>query len=170
MYTAIGWYRPPRTPFVISLIITSMPESSKSQQDRKGFSVARRAGKGSYTGKASKIKEQLIQKAKVKKEYANMLKKEGKPVQAMPEIPRGKKTAKREDDKVDKGAHSKQQQQQQPKQSKHTQPQQQPQAQKKDPPSQRKRKRDQFSKNNNNQPHMRARMENMLDKVKKTVS
>ncbi|EOR00357.1 hypothetical protein E3P77_02025 [Wallemia ichthyophaga] len=147
-----------------SLIAAAMVETkSKGQpmQDRKGFSVARRAGKGAYTGKASKIKEQLIQKAKVKKEYANMLKKEGQPAQQLPEIP--KKARRSERDKPEGSIKRSDNPQQK-------QPQPQTQPQKKEAPSHRQRRRDQHSKNHNNQPKMGARMETMLDKVKKTVS
>ncbi|KAH8922826.1 hypothetical protein BT69DRAFT_1350592 [Atractiella rhizophila] len=50
----------------------------KSTSTRKqGFQVAARAKTGAYTGKAKKIKRNLIQKAKLKKSYHKLLKNEG---------------------------------------------------------------------------------------------
>lgn len=44
---------------------------------RTGFNVGPRLAKGSYTGKFEKIKAGLIHNAKIKKQYAKMLKREG---------------------------------------------------------------------------------------------
>ncbi|TIB71930.1 hypothetical protein E3Q22_03884 [Wallemia mellicola] len=132
--------------------------------DKKGFSVARRAGKGAYTGKASKIKEQLIQKAKVKKEYANILKKEGRKDESLPSRP--SKPKMKVEEKTDKTTTKPIKDDKRKAQKQKPEPEQDQESQKSQQ-QQRKRKREQYSKNH--QPNMKVRMEDMLEKVKKTV-
>ncbi|KAK9894692.1 hypothetical protein P389DRAFT_181346 [Cystobasidium minutum MCA 4210] len=55
----------------------AQPLGEKPQQPKTGFNVGPRLAKGSYTGKFEKIKAGLIHNAKIKKQYAKMLKREG---------------------------------------------------------------------------------------------